>query len=305
MSALNIGTYFFAVTVLTRLCPPSSARFPRLNHQSRSLSPPVGNSCSVVKLPQARTRTTTLLESTPHSQPQFHPAPLGWRPGRSRPPLRASTLTTAEPQEARPAPSPARDLVKRKDFYPHGGKNPSSCSNEARAERWDGAGRALGRRGPERGRPRRGGPRRRAPPGRRPGGAARRGGPEGVAAGRRGGPGRRAPPGATAAPEGRGGGRGRGREGWVGCTGGRGRGRCPAGAAEQLPPGISRGMRYPRGRWRWPKCAHGGRPAGSGPVLCPDLPRDEVRFSSRRLRRNPPSGPQSLGKTRRVAGWLL
>ena len=28
LSALVIGTYCFAVTVLTRLCPPSSARFP-------------------------------------------------------------------------------------------------------------------------------------------------------------------------------------------------------------------------------------------------------------------------------------
>src|ERR1039457_2435416 len=31
----------FAVTVLTRLCPPSSARFPWINYRSRSLSPPV------------------------------------------------------------------------------------------------------------------------------------------------------------------------------------------------------------------------------------------------------------------------
>src|SRR5579863_2015534 len=29
----------------------------------------------------------------------------------------------------------------------------------------------------------------------------------------------------------------------------------------------------------------------------PGLPRDEARFSSRRLGRNPPSGTQSLGKT--------
>jgi hypothetical protein len=43
----------------------------------------------------------------------------------------------------------------------------------------------------------------------------------------------------------------------------------------------------------------GVRPAGSGPVpMAPGLPRDETRFSSRRLGRNPPSGrPASLSKT--------
>jgi hypothetical protein len=41
VSALNVGTYWFAVTGLTRLCPQSSTRFPWINYQSRSLSPPV------------------------------------------------------------------------------------------------------------------------------------------------------------------------------------------------------------------------------------------------------------------------
>ena len=40
-SARCVGTYWFAVTVLTRLCPPSSTRFPWINHRSRSLSPPL------------------------------------------------------------------------------------------------------------------------------------------------------------------------------------------------------------------------------------------------------------------------
>ena len=35
----------------------------------------------------------------------------------------------------------------------------------------------------------------------------------------------------------------------------------------------------PRGRWRWPKRAHGGRPAGSEPAFrSPGLPRDEARL---------------------------
>ena len=34
-----------------------------------------------------------------------------------------------------------------------------------------------------------------------------------------------------------------------------------------------------------------------GAGQCPGLPRDEARFSSRRLGRNPPSGAQSLSKT--------
>src|SRR5215471_8760227 len=36
----------------------------------------------------------------------------------------------------------------------------------------------------------------------------------------------------------------------------------------------------------------------------PGLPRDEARFSSRRLGRNPPSGTQSLDKTCLVSGGL-
>ena len=36
----------------------------------------------------------------------------------------------------------------------------------------------------------------------------------------------------------------------------------------------------PRGRWRWPKRARGGRPAGSEPAFrSPGLPRDEARLS--------------------------
>jgi hypothetical protein len=43
----------------------------------------------------------------------------------------------------------------------------------------------------------------------------------------------------------------------------------PAKRAHRAPHMV---MRHPRGRWRWPKCAHGGRPAGSGPVFIPGPP---------------------------------
>jgi len=50
-------------------------------------------------------------------------------------------------------------------------------------------------------------------------------------------------------------------------------------------------MRNPRGRWRWPKSRPRGSTGRVGAGLKgPDLPRDEARFSSRRLGRNPPSG---------------
>src|SRR5262249_18554334 len=50
-------------------------------------------------------------------------------------------------------------------------------------------------------------------------------------------------------------------------------------------------MRNPRGRWRWPKSRPRGPTGRVGAGLKgPDLPRDEARFSSRRLGRNPPSG---------------
>jgi hypothetical protein len=42
----------------------------------------------------------------------------------------------------------------------------------------------------------------------------------------------------------------------------------------------SRNGEGPRGRWRWPKRARGGRPAGSEPAFrSPGLPRDEARLS--------------------------
>ena len=41
VSALYIGTYWFAVTGFTRLCPPSSARFSWINYRSRSLVTPM------------------------------------------------------------------------------------------------------------------------------------------------------------------------------------------------------------------------------------------------------------------------
>jgi len=69
--------------------------------------------------------------------------------------------------------------------------------------------------------------------------------------------------------------------------------------AEETPAGAGGGRRRAR-RGLWP--------AGSGPVpMAPGLPRDEARFSSQRLGRNPPSGrPASLGKTpegHRLVAW--
>jgi len=72
---------------------------------------------------------------------------------------------------------------------------------------------------------------------------------------------------------------------------------CPTGAPAGCGPighpprRTAAWMRNPRGRWRWPK----SRPRGStgrvgAGLIGPDLPRDEARFSSRRLGRNPPSG---------------
>lgn len=50
-----------------------------------------------------------------------------------------------------------------------------------------------------------------------------------------------------------------------------------------IPPGeIKKG---PRGRWRWPKHAHGGRPAGSEPVF-------EVRASPEMRPGSHTTGPQ-------------
>jgi hypothetical protein len=55
--------------------------------------------------------------------------------------------------------------------------------------------------------------------------------------------------------------------------------------------GRSGVMRNPRGHWRWPKSRPRGPTGRVGAGLKgPDLPRDEARFSSRRLGRNPPSG---------------
>ena len=57
------------------------------------------------------------------------------------------------------------------------------------------------------------------------------------------------------------------------------------------PGGMIAVMRNPRGRWRWPKSRPRGPTGRVGAGLKgPDLPRDEARFSSRRLGRNPPSG---------------
>src|SRR5580693_5711600 len=73
-----------------------------------------------------------------------------------------------------------------------------------------------------------------------------------------------------------------------------------------MPDGLpaKRAHRAPHMVMSTPVGAGGGRSAptgvdrqGRGRSSLPDLPRDEVRFSSRRLGRNPPSGSQSLGKT--------
>jgi len=95
--------------------------------------------------------------------------------------------------------------------------------------------------------------------------------------------------------------RARGDEERAGTTGAKGRtgakdrtsAECPTGCPQSaVPSGIHRKvMRYPREHRRWPKCAHGGFDRqGRGRSQRPGLPRDEARFSSRRLGRNPPSG---------------
>src|SRR5215472_5951478 len=70
--------------------------------------------------------------------------------------------------------------------------------------------------------------------------------------------------------------------------------RRPAGEPASTAAGTARKiavMRNPRGRWRWPKSRPRGPTGRVGAGLKgPDLPRDEARFSSRRLGRNPPSG---------------
>jgi hypothetical protein len=72
---------------------------------------------------------------------------------------------------------------------------------------------------------------------------------------------------------------------------------CPTGAPAGCGPighpprRTAAWMRNPRGRWRWPKSRPRGSTGRVGAGLKgPDLPRDEARFSSRRLGRNPPSG---------------
>jgi len=63
------------------------------------------------------------------------------------------------------------------------------------------------------------------------------------------------------------------------------------------PGGMIAVMRNPRGRWRWPKSRPRGPTGRVGAGLKgPDLPRDEARFSSRRLGRNPPSGTPVIRK---------
>jgi hypothetical protein len=58
-------------------------------------------------------------------------------------------------------------------------------------------------------------------------------------------------------------------------------------------------MRSPCERWRWPKTRSQGLTGRVGAGLNgPGLPRDEARFSSYLLGRNPPSGrPALLNKT--------
>ncbi len=73
-----------------------------------------------------------------------------------------------------------------------------------------------------------------------------------------------------------------------------------------IPAGAPRGAGYgggtpqgPCGRWQWPKRARRGRPAGSEPVQCPSLPRDETRTFeadwAATPKRNPVTGKDARG----------
>jgi hypothetical protein len=84
VSALYIGAYWVAVTVFTRLCPPSSARFPWLNHRSRSLSPPVELSGEPWQRGTARPAFT--ITSTVADYRCNAPQPSWDSPGMRKPP---------------------------------------------------------------------------------------------------------------------------------------------------------------------------------------------------------------------------
>jgi hypothetical protein len=94
--------------VFTRLCPPSSARFPWINHRSRSLSPPVEFSTFTSRL--QRSHEMTVVHITLTGQPRFHGGPR-WgrsRAWRSAPPAHAGDMAGSSGRARLQRPGEAR-----------------------------------------------------------------------------------------------------------------------------------------------------------------------------------------------------
>ena len=91
---------------------------------------------------------------------------------------------------------------------------------------------------------------------------------------------------------------------------------CRGGANRKKPDGLppraghrasTWRRKSPRGRWRWPKDgAHGGRPAGSGPVLNNRAsPEMRPALLTATGPQPPKRHPSHLGRRQNEAGWLL